>query len=128
MKNQNLITIIMRHNNGTNIRYQSSVIKYCTFYIVWKVSKCGRFFVPYFPVFSPNVRKYGPKKKFQIYNQGGVNYCLLILNSFFDKLFFVFTGSVGFSFSVSLFWFSLIFVRFGYLFLVHDAVFFCWVN
>ena len=28
----------------------------------WKVSKYGVFSGPYFPVFSPNVEKYGPEK------------------------------------------------------------------
>ena len=27
----------------------------------WKVSKQGGIFGPYFPVFSPNTRKYGPE-------------------------------------------------------------------
>ena len=28
----------------------------------WKVSKCGVFFGPYFPVFGLNTGKYGPEK------------------------------------------------------------------
>ena len=28
----------------------------------WKLSKCGVFSGPYFPVFSPNTGKYGPEK------------------------------------------------------------------
>ena len=31
-------------------------------YTAWKVSKCGVFSGPYFPVFSPNKGKYGPEK------------------------------------------------------------------
>ena len=31
-------------------------------YTAWKVSKYEGFYTPYFPVFSPNTGKYGPKK------------------------------------------------------------------
>ena len=33
-----------------------------TFFTAWKVSKYGVFSGPYFPVFSPNTRKFGRKK------------------------------------------------------------------
>ena len=36
---------------------------------MWKVSKYGIISDPYFPVFSPNTRKYGPEKTSQVYDQ-----------------------------------------------------------
>ena len=36
---------------------------------MWKVSIYGIISDPYFPVFSPNTRKYGPEKTPQVYDQ-----------------------------------------------------------
>ena len=41
--------------------YFKSVFENQKFNTAWKVSKCGVIYIPYFPVFSPNTGKYGPK-------------------------------------------------------------------